>query len=268
MERSDLYPKYVEEMNDDKPHILVATDSVLGTRKQQEDSVNYCVIDHRCLTVLCDGMGGLNAGEVASTHAVKYMMDAYMNCESISDYPEFFYDRAVEIDKEVNQLTDANGLRLKAGTTMVAVAIEGNALYWLSAGDSHIYIIRDNSVYLVNEEHNYKTRLDRMLQSGQITQDVYQSELKNGAALTSYIGIGDIYLLDINDAPYMLRDGDMIVLCSDGLYRNVTETMLLEILQEYRPDVKMAAMKLTEKATELSSGSQDNTTVAVMLYKE
>lgn len=151
---------------------------------------------------------------------------------------------------------------------MVAVAIDGDRLYWLSVGDSRIYIIRNEQIMVVNEEHNYETKLNKLLMAGQIDMEIYSTEMKRGAALTSFIGIGNISLMDINNDPYILEDGDIILLASDGLYRKVSEDIILDVLDNSGADLKLAATRLTSKATELTVKSQDNTTVALILYKK
>lgn len=248
--------------------INIYKDSIVGTRDYQEDSTDYIIRDGKCLAVLCDGMGGLNGGEIASGLAVKELIEKYVNSGAIDDYPEFLYKCAVDIDRDVYQLQDENGERLRAGTTMVSIVIDGNKLYWLSVGDSRIYLIRGDNIAVANEEHNYETRLNRMLKSGQISLESYRQEMKRGAALTSYIGIGNVYLMDINDSPYILQDGDIIVLSSDGMFRRIDNDMLLEIIKANKNDLQKAAEELTSTALSKASGSQDNTTVEIIIYKD
>lgn len=268
VEQSELYDYYKEMMADAHKHILIGTDSVLGTRDNQEDAVIFDCEDDRCMAVLCDGMGGLNKGEVASNTTVSTLLEDYKGTRSIENYPEFFYNEAVKIDNIVHSLTDEQGERLECGSTMVAVAIDGDRLYWLSVGDSRIYIIRNEQIMVVNEEHNYETKLNKLLMAGQIDMEIYSTEMKRGAALTSFIGIGNISLMDINNDPYILEDGDIILLASDGLYRKVSEDIILDVLDNSGADLKLAATRLTSKATELTVKSQDNTTMALILYKK
>ena len=251
-----------------REQINIYKDSIVGTRDYQEDSADYVIKDGRCLAVLCDGMGGLNGGEVASGFAVKEITDRYGGTEKIEDCPEFLYKCAVDIDRAVYDLKDEKGERLHAGTTMVAAIIDGDELYWLSVGDSRIYLIRGDEVTVANEEHNYETRLNRMLKSGQITPENYQQEMKRGAALTSYIGIGNVYMMDINDSPYMLQDGDIIVLSSDGMFRRIDNELLLEIIKANKNNLQKAAEELTATALKKASGSQDNTTVEIISFKK
>ena len=251
VEQSELYDYYKEMMSDAHKHILIGTDSVLGTRDNQEDAVIFDCEDDRCMAVLCDGMGGLNKGEVASNTTVSTLLEDYKGARPIENYPEFFYNEAVKIDNIVHSLTDEQGERLECGSTMVAVAIDGDRLYWLSIGDSRIYIIRNEQIMVVNEEHNYETKLNKLLMAGQIDMEIYSTEMKRGAALTSFIGIGNISLMDINNDPYILEDGDIILLASDGLYRKVSEDIILDVLDNSGADLKLAATRLTSKATEL-----------------
>jgi serine/threonine protein phosphatase PrpC len=249
-------------------NIIISKHSIVGTRDYQEDAAGYEAKDSGCLAVLCDGMGGLNGGETASNLALEELLSRYRNINGIENYPEFFYASAVDIDKAVYNLMDSTGERLKAGTTMISIAIDKGKLYWLSVGDSRIYIIRNGQINVANEEHNYQTKLDSMLKTGQITNQQYEAEKSRGAALTSYIGIGDVYLMDISDEPICLQDGDIIILSSDGMYRRVSDDMILDILYKWGDNLDEAAKALTDRAMELATGSQDNTTVEIIKYRE
>ena len=147
-------------------HINMGISSILGTRKNQQDTVFGAVDGNRAIAVVCDGMGGMNGGELASQTAATILIDDYYNT-TITDMREFFQKEAKKMDQAVNNLKNEDGRPLNGGTTVVAVVIENNKMYFLSVGDSKIYILRDNEILAVNREHNYRLSLDEKLKKGQ-----------------------------------------------------------------------------------------------------
>ena len=239
--------------------------SIIGTRKYQQDS--YACIDTSdgALAVVCDGMGGLEGGERASSLATGTLLDDFIK-NRIVNCIQFFYEEAAKLDKMVYQISDTSGKPLGAGTTIVAVRIKDNRLNWLSVGDSKIYLIRNDTMQCIVREHNYRATLNELLNSGKITLEKYHSEEAKAEALTSFIGIGNVSLIDINETEFELIEGDILLLCSDGLYKSLTETQILAIIKDNYFDCQRAADTLTSSALEFSRRGQDNTTVVIVKY--
>ena len=87
-------------------------------------------------------------------------------------------------------------------------------------------------------------------------------------ALISYIGMNGVSLVDINDIPFELEDNDVLLLCSDGLFRVLNDEAIQLIIQEFFYNIPLAAQMLTTCAMDNSTGSQDNTTVVVIKYNK
>lgn len=85
---------------------------------------------------------------------------------------------------------------------------------------------------------------------------------------TSYIGIGGVELADINQEPFSLENGDLIVLCSDGLYRILNDEAIKLIVRSCSENIPLAAHMLVNTATENRQNNQDNTTAIVVKYKQ
>lgn len=241
--------------------------SIVGTRKNQQDSLYIECGEKATLAIVCDGMGGMEGGELASQTAVRILAEDF-EAYSGTDVPKFFRQEAVKIDREVADLTDSTGKSMNSGTTIVATIIQGNRLYWLSVGDSRIYIMRQNEFVQVNRDHNYKMRLDDLREANMISEEEYSIRMEKGEALISYIGMGDVSLMDINQVPFPLMDGDVVLLCSDGLYKRLDNEDVYEIIQSELPDVDEAADKLTRIVMDRTTGSQDNTSVILMQFNQ
>lgn len=245
--------------------------SVLGTRRYQQDFVLTITSQNDAVGVICDGMGGLSGGERASMTAASVFFNEYRTQNPPERIlPQFMRDTAVKMDHAVSGLQDEKGKSLKAGTTAIVSVIRGNALYWLSVGDSKIYIIRGSQMQAVTREHNYRLNLGEMLNSGKITREQYLKEEKTprAEALTSYIGMNGIERIDGNGTPFMLAHGDMILMCSDGLYKSLEDSQILAMIQDNEFDLSIAAERLVDMSVTYRAGSHDNTSVILMRYSE
>lgn len=250
-----------------KGHIAVGASSIIGTRKNQQDSIYTSCERDMAIAVVCDGMGGMEGGELASQLAIQILSEEYEHREQ-KQIPDLYRKAVIHMDAGVNGLTRQDGETMNAGTTVVSAIIQNDQLYWLSVGDSRIYMIRGNEFEQVTRDHNYKMRLDKLLQEDMISQEEYLSRLAKGEALISYIGMGNVTLMDINPAPFQLMDKDVVLLCSDGLYKRLSDEEIQAIICQELPDVDKAAQRLTQVVMEKTTRSQDNTSVILMQYHQ
>lgn len=264
MERDIVTVKLFTEK---KTGITIGMSSIIGTRSSQEDTIFGSVRGTEAIAVVCDGMGGLAGGEVASKAAAESLVNAWFGRKEIGDIPGFLQEEAVRADEKVFLQENENGERLRAGTTMVVAIIRENALYWLSVGDSKIYIIRGDEILSVCREHNYRLMLDQKLQKGELSTEEYAAEEYRAEALISYLGMGNVSLMDINQQPFLLEDNDIVLLSSDGLYRSLSEDMIRDIVKVNETDVQHAAEILTAAALADKTSGQDNTSVVVLRYQ-
>lgn len=247
-----------KKIRKNKPGIEIGLSSIIGTRSIQEDTIFGCGRGERALAVVCDGMGGLADGELASKAAADSLTGAWLESGMISDVPRFLKEEAVKADEKVRLL--------QAGTTIASVIIQGNQLYWLSIGDSKIYIIRGNEMLAVSREHNYRLVMDEKIQRGEMTPEEYSAEEYRAGALISYLGMGNVALMDINRQPFLLQEGDIVLLGSDGIHRNLENQEMLDIIQTNKKDMQHAADVLLEAVESKGKTSQDNASVVIVRY--
>lgn len=241
--------------------------SIIGTRKYQQDSIYGKVYQNmRALAVICDGMGGMNGGEIASKTAVDTLVHDFNRDINISNIPDFFKKEAIKLDECVTELEDEYGNPLGGGSTIVSIIANGNELYWLSVGDSRIYIIRNHEIKAVNQDHNFRMQLDAMLAAGKITAEEYKQEEHQAEALISFLGIGGLSLMEINVKPFTLKMNDIVLLCSDGLYKRLSNKEILKIIEDNSYDMQKAAVTLTDIVMQKTERNQDNTSVALLKY--
>lgn len=260
-------PKNIEGNN----KIRVGFAQNIGSREVQQDAIrtddDYAYAEsNKMISVLCDGMGGLDGGEIASRLCADTLYDAFYSVGVADTDISSFYEFVIrEIDKDVNNLKDRNGMPLKAGTTLISSIIINGKLYLASVGDSRIYFLRNNGIKCLTLDHNYKMILDQKVKNGLITEAQAKADPQK-EALVSFLGIGGLKYIDINQKPIELNRGDYIILCSDGLYRTLNDQEMLKIVTKSGNDMQSAAELLVNSAIEKKKKHQDNTSVITIKY--
>lgn len=256
------------EERDGYIEIITALGTHIGTREYQQDAV--FVSDTVCFRrsgpgkafgILCDGMGGMADGEKASRLAVDTFSEDMTALTDFRDLPEFFRREILKADELIFRERGGGG----SGTTLVAVMIVGDQLYWASVGDSRVYLARGEEIVQVTRDHNYWLLLQKDIANGRTTEEEARSHPQR-EALISYLGSGDVTLMDINKEPFSLRNGDIVLLCSDGLYKSLGDGEIRQTLTEYFGRMREAAQALPRIAFERGGGPKDNTTVALLQY--
>lgn len=247
--------------------VRVVGKSIVGTRDYQQDAFYSCFNGETCLAVVCDGMGGAEHGEMASKCAIEMLAKDYDAVTDMEDPYQFLRMEALKMDKAVYELEDEKGRRMDSGTTIVAVIARNNKIWWLSVGDSRIYVIRKNQFSPVNKEHNYRYRLDRQLADHEITREEYQAEAVQAEALISYLGMNGLELIDQNSKPFEMQHMDRFLLCSDGLIKALGEEKVREILMKHPMDIEESVGELIDHVEKCGKKHIDNTTVVLLSYE-
>lgn len=235
--------------------------SDIGDREKQEDA--YCVsfINGILLATVCDGMGGYHGGEYASIAAADCLHRKFES--SPETEASFFLKSLNDMDTEVSSLKNSDNKPLHGGTTIVSAIISENTISWFSVGDSRLYILRDNEMIQVTRDHNYgesiANQTDCNSKSGTDKKNIRMD------ALTSYVGIGGIKLYDISEKPFCLKNNDIIVLMSDGLYKSMDVSRIISF---QNADVS-EMIDFIEKTIETEiRKKRDNTTFIIIKYRE
>lgn len=232
-------------------------------RAHNEDAI---FVDGAGLTILADGMGGYNAGEVASGIAVNVIKEGLL--------PELISGRDLsKVDVHTGlthaalllqqQIAAANkGIYEAAqnrpecagmGTTVVAAVFHGNRVSIAHIGDSRCYRLRGERFEQLTRDHSL---LQEQIDSGQITADQARFSL-NKNLVTRALGIEAIVPAEISE--YRVEADDIYLLCSDGLTDMVDPDVVHGILDEQRGALEAAATQLVELANQ--NGGRDNISV-------
>lgn len=250
----------------------LAAFATIGDRTEQQDCFGFHMEDENGMFVLCDGMGGHEGGAAASRAAARHFLDSYeKSAESGTEENEIdFLNRIIkESNTIVRALPSETENAPKGGTTAVSVIINSRKLYWCSAGDSRAYLFRNGEFVQFTLDQNYRTVLDENIRAGVIDEAEYNRESAMAESLISYIGIRELSLIDYNDAPLELMSEDRIIIMSDGLYKNVSDDELKELLTNFI-NISDAVSVLETKASKNArkkNTKRDNTTFIIIKIK-
>ncbi len=225
-------------------------------RQNNEDALLVGEGEDETLFVVADGIGGFEAGEVASSLAVDVLKDLQ------PDKP--FKTAIAEANRRIVAAGRGDEKLSGMGTTVVAIRFGGTQSEPVAevahVGDSRAYLVRGGDMKPITEDHSLVAELVR---SGDLTRD-QAAEHPQKNLITRALGADEE--VDVDTAILPIEAGDRLLLCSDGLSDMVSEAGISEILAESPGDPERAARGLLSAA--LEAGGNDNITVVVIDVKE
>jgi protein phosphatase len=237
----------------------------IGARQQQQDAFGFSdpgdkgLAEHGgFLGVVADGMGGLTKGSEASGAAVRSFLQAYKLKTATESIADALMRSLQEANRAVLQL--AGGGEGGVGTTLAAAVVHNDSLHWIAAGDSRIYWLHDVILTRLNAEHIYAVKLNRQAAEGKIPCAEAKADSER-ASLTSYLGQPEPELVDHNKRPLTVHPDDCVILCSDGLYRGVTES---ELVSAFHHDLQRGCDFLVHRVLSKQRKQQDNLTIIAL----
>ncbi|SDZ08371.1 PP2C family protein-serine/threonine phosphatase [Tindallia californiensis] len=239
----------------------------LGTRKEQEDAFGMAGLtaegtlgEKGFVAVLADGMGGMAFGNLASNTAVNIFLREYENKKREESADSFLIRTSKIANTAVFDKAYVDGEEVEMGTTLVAVMLSQQALYWVTAGDSHLYHYRKGQLQRLNHDHIYGNELQEEVINGNMTQKEAENHPEHDY-LTSYLGLPEIPELDMNQTPLSLEGGDQLLLCSDGLDNVLTSSDIKETLEA---EMENPAEALVQQVFTKNKRHLDNITAIVL----
>lgn len=254
----------VEETVCPIPGISIGKIHDIGRRDYQQDSFGQTAVlrNTGILAVLADGMGGLSGGERVSQ---KIVMEALTFGSTLraNQVPTALPGMVAGINRAVNQMLGPKGL-YTSGSTVVSALITGNALRWISVGDSRVYLYRDGQISQLSRDHDLlQDWMPDILEGKRSMAEALRDP--NGRKLTSFIGMGELRHVDYNRTPIPLLPGDRVLLMSDGVYGTVSDAEMAAILRDCG-SVQLAASHIGQRIMGAALPYQDNYTLIVLGY--
>jgi serine/threonine protein phosphatase PrpC len=211
---------------------------------------------HGMLFIVADGMGGYQAGEVASESAAKVTIAEYYAAaaDPVGDVSARLRSAIQAANADIYQKAQANAAHSGMGTTIVAAVALGRQVHIASVGDSRAYLARDDALTQITVDHSL---VGEQVEAGLLTKEQAKSHPQRNV-ITRAVGSAPTVQVDTFQGD--LHAGDAIVLCSDGLTEHVAEDVLLSTVTHYDPD--QAVSCLIDLARE--GGGTDNISVIVL----
>jgi protein phosphatase len=202
------------------------------------------------LFAIADGMGGAQAGEVASKLAAAALEE--------SDHGQLRGEDGVaeliqEANRRVHERSTADPSTSGMGTTMTVALVENGNVVIGHVGDSRAYRVRDGHLEQLTEDHSL---VNELLKSGKLSPEEAEVHPQR-SVITRAVGTDPD--VDVDTFTVAAEEGDVFLLCSDGLTDMVSDTAIRDLVQEHRSDLERAARALVDAAN--SGGGEDNITV-------
>jgi protein phosphatase len=234
--------------------------------KERTVNEDFFIINmEKNLFIVADGMGGHNAGDVASKNATQ-ITDEYLKIDLLNDIRrdnrkirETVIKSLLHAHLKILEMADKNSQYQGMGCTMVTALIIGNSLHLCHVGDARAYVCNEKGIVLLTRDHSFVMDL---VQKGKLTREEARlSPMKNKL----HQAIGASKTINPDYKHYILKNDDKILLCSDGLWDMMSDDQIYTVLKQDRPAKKICdtLIKMANNA-----GGHDNITAIVVQHIE
>jgi protein phosphatase len=246
-----------------RPGVEVSCQSDIGChRENNEDSFGYWEAedDHQFqrkgrLAVVADGMGGYEGGLEASRLAVEAIIATYRDSDGTD--PQAALSAAIQnAHQQIQQYSVAHPHLRGMGTTCTTIAVVDDSLYYVHVGDTRLYLVRGGQITQVTRDHSY---VGKLVEAGMITREDAEKHPQRNI-LTAALGTSADLFMDSPGQPEPVQSGDVLVICSDGLWGQVRDSEILEALAG--KSAEESGRALIQLARE--RGGPDNITIEIL----
>lgn len=240
----------------------VYQESHIGGRKNNQDRMGYSFTRDALLLLVADGMGGHIMGEMAAQIAMQTIASLFQeNATPYVKKPErFLEDSFFAAHREIHRYRAINNLPETPRTTIVACLIQHNNAMWAHCGDSRLYWMRNGQILARTRDHS---RIETLIAQGKVDpseRDTHPDRNK----LFNCLGAPNMPIVEISRRA-SLQAGDVILLCSDGLWSVLPDHELAQRLQNNT--IVRAIPELLTTATGIAGKTGDNVTALAMMWE-
>lgn len=230
----------------------------IGSRQVQEDNYVICQSADGFMAVLADGMGKNYGGKISSQIAVDTMKDMFEQYH-ISENPAYFFRRSFnQVNREIlNRLDDGKG-----GASMGVVLIIDDHLYYAVAGNVKIAVYRKGSLIPLSSGHTIDVLVEDRFSEGSITREDALLMLEN-RRLYNHLGQDGFQEIEFFDTPVFLKEKDIVVLMSDGIFEGMDWKTIEEILAE-KKKCEQKAYEIIEVINASGQKEKDNASIVLV----
>jgi protein phosphatase len=243
-------------------HFSVYQQSHIGGRKVNQDRMGYSYTRDALLLVLADGMGGHQRGEVAASIALQTMSTLFRSqANPYVKKPERFLEEAFErAHEEIQRYGRERGLPDNPRTTIVACLVQHNCAVWAHCGDSRLYWVRRNQVLAQTRDHSH---LEYLIAKG-LASPADRGSHPDRNKLYNCLGATSTPRIELSRQA-SLEPGDVLLLCSDGLWGMVPDAEIVQKLATQT--VVQAVPDLVSMAVAIGGPRADNTTALAISWQ-
>jgi protein phosphatase len=225
----------------------VATVTDTGRKRRRNEDA---FVSEPPLFAIADGMGGAQAGEVASRLAAAAVRERVPDALAGEDR---IFDLIQEANRRVYDRSSTDPNTSGMGTTMTVALVEDGSVAFGHVGDSRAYLIRDGQMEQLTEDHSL---VNELMKSGKLSPEEAEIHPQR-SVITRAVGTDPD--VDVDTFTVAAQTGDLFLLCSDGLTDVVAEEEILELVERNREDIDRALRALVKEANR--GGGEDNITV-------
>jgi len=231
-----------------------------GGREKNEDRMGYCYTRESAMFALADGMGGHPEGDMASQLALHTVANIFQREATPSlQSPGQFLEEAINL---AHQQLLRYGIEKKLGdtprTTIVVCVLQHGYAYWAHCGDSRLYMVRARELVARTRDHSYSELQEAL------GRHATGAERFNRNVLFTCLGSPGKPMIDIS-GPTPMERGDRFLLCSDGLWGNLSDPMLVQLISERV--IADAVPELVEQALRVGGPKCDNVTALAIEWE-
>ena len=216
-----------------------------------------------CVLVVADGMGGLNAGEVASAIAIETVKQSFLDADlqkvakTSKAIEKFMRDIVIKSDQAIKKHVKAHPETQGMGTTLIFIWVHGTTAHMVWCGDSRAYIYNDETgLVRFSKDHSY---VQQLVDDGKLDEDLAFDHPESNIITRCLGDFQDRAKPDYKT--YELQAGDILLICSDGLCGLCRDEEILHIMQQTSMDIELCKQTLIQSA--LDAGGYDNVTLAL-----
>ena len=230
-----------------------------------EDMGSFTLGEKGLVLVVSDGMGGALAGDVASKMAIEAVRDVLMGnntegpeCEPDSSLVDCLKHATLQANRNIHYKSLEDSRCSGMGATLTGAAIKGDKLDLIQVGDSRAYVMRGAQIRLATKDQSL---VQQLVDVGQISEEEAETHMFRNVILQA---LGAQTELTPATARIQIRQGDMVLLCSDGLSGKLRNEEIRQIVADSNQDLAAACAALVAAANE--RGGEDNITVVLARF--
>ena len=244
--------------------VEIAKYSHIGNRSENQDRVEILIGDHTVLAIVIDGMGGHSAGAEAAKLCVATMSERFRSSKQRLPFPERFLSRATgEAHDALVQLGHADTLGDKPRATCALFVVQKDTAYWAHVGDSRVYHIRDGAIIERTRDH---THVELLLQEGLIDESEIATHPMR-SFVEQCLGGERSRPAATLAGPYPLTGGDLLLVCSDGVWGGTVDRELVSsLVSEPDQTLQEHVESLVHTAVTRNAPNSDNATAAAIRW--